>query len=188
MKFASFFGLLIILSTACQSSKSETLVKTYIETRNSHNFEDARAVLAVNYEETIFGDFKEIENLTQLKAHFDWGRIMKSNTQLESIKTEQDKVITVERFSNDMDAVLGRKHRRFIITYWFKNDKILRSNIDTLPGFKALEDYNKALNNALFEFWNKEDSSYHIDSYTGPHNKAGAQALKKILELYKVKA
>ncbi|MEX0363518.1 MAG: hypothetical protein AB3N10_21265 [Allomuricauda sp.] len=125
--------LLIILGTFGYSTETAQLVKEYLLASNDYNFERASQFLDLDYQEVFIDGSVEIENLNQLKDFMAWRKIMNSKSRLLSLESSNDTVTTVEKTQHFMDSILERKPRTFKIKYVVKDDKILKSIIDTLP-------------------------------------------------------
>ena len=172
--------LILVLCITDSSKKAEEVVKEYLFEYNNYRFERASLYLDPNYKEVFIDGSIEIENLEQLKNFMEWRKIMNSKSTIISIKSSNDTVTTVESLYHFMDEVLERKPRTFKIKYLIKDDKILKSIIDTLPGHSDIAYFNHTRFSEFQKFCKKEG----IESGEGI-NAERALKLKKALELYK---
>lgn len=172
--------LILILSIMDHSKKAEEIVKEYLFESNNYRFERASLFLDSSYKEVFIDGSVEVENLAQLKNFMEWRRIMNSKSDVISIRSSNDTVTTVESLYHFMDKILERKPRTFKIKYLIKDDKILKSIIDTLPGHSDIVYFNNTKFGEFQKFCKKEG----IESGMGM-TAAGALKLKKALELYK---
>ncbi len=172
--------LVVVLFIANHSKKSEEIVKEYLFESNKYRFERASSFLDSNYKEEFIDGSIEVENLDQLKDFMEWRKIMNSKSNIISIKSFHDTVITVEKMHHMMDEVLERKPRTFKIKYLIKDDKILKSIIDTLPGHSDILYFNSTKFGEFQKFCAKEGIESAMDM-----NAEGALKLKKALKLYK---
>ena len=176
-----YFSLLFVLffSLFSYSQDNAELVKLYIEARNDHNFENISAVLDINYQEHFIDGTVEIDSLIHLKKHLEWGEIMDSQCTLHNLEAIENKVVTTESFSNYMDLALGKEPRMFKMTYLIKDNRILNSIIDTLPGYsKIMKD--AAYKNSLF----KEHCEKHDLPFSHEMDVEGAKKLRVVLSHY----
>ena len=172
--------LIVILFTTNHSKTSEEIVKEYLFESNNYRFERASLFLDSNYKEVFIDGSVEIGNLNQLKDFMAWRKIMNSKSTILSINNSNDTVITVERTHHIMDEILDRKSRTFKIKYLVKNDKILKSIIDTLPGYSEIMKFNNAKFNEFLKFCDEKG----LESKMGL-TADGALKLRRALELYK---
>jgi hypothetical protein len=138
--------LIILFITSC-SVDNEDIVREHLKECNNYNYINASYLLGTGYEETFIDGSIEIKDLIQFKEFIEWGEVMKSKTNIISIESIGDTVKTTVETSNLMDEILERKPRNFKIAYILNEKKILKSIIDTIPGYaQTLEFNNKKLN------------------------------------------
>ena len=88
-------------------------------------------------------------------------------------------MVTTESFSNYMDLALGKEPRMFKMTYLIKDNRILNSIIDTLPGYsKIMKD--ASYKNSLF----KEHCEKHDLPFSHEMDVEGAKKLRVVLSHY----
>lgn len=133
MKYISLV-ILTLIFISCQQQDNKSVVKSYLEARNTYDLDAITELLTEDYQEKFIDGSIEIESLKDLKNQIAWGEMMDSKVKLKSIKENGENVITVEEFFNFQDEVLRRYPRSFEITYTLDNGKIQSSIIDTIAG------------------------------------------------------
>ncbi|WP_420399777.1 hypothetical protein [Flagellimonas sp.] len=172
--------LFLVLGISSYSTETEQLVRNYLQASNNYNFEGAFQFLDSDYQEVFIDESVEIENLNQLKDFMAWRKIMNSKSNLLSLKSSKDTVTTVEQTYHFMDSILERKPRTFKIKYVVKDDKILKSILDTMPGHSETARFNYAKFAKFQEFCNSEEIKLDMGMTA-----SGALQLKRALEQYK---
>jgi len=179
---AYIISLITILFFINDSDKTENIVKQYITESNNYNLERAIPLLDPSYSEVFIDGSIEIEDIENLKDFLEWRKIMNSKSTILSIESSNDTVTTTEKTYHFMDEVLERKPRTFKIKYVVKNDKILKSIIDTMPGYSSIIESNNKKFNDFQEFCKKEelDISFKLTA-------KNALKQRKALSLYRNK-
>ena len=171
--------VILLFTTSCSTNK-KVIIKDYLSQCNNYDFENASSLLDVSYQELFINGDVEIKDLTQLKDFFEWRQLMESKTKILSITSNKDTVITTEETYNLMDQILKRKPRTFKISYILNKDKILKSLIDTIPGYAE----TAAFNTYKFNEFKKYCIDNRLEFGTGM-TRNGALILKKTLITYK---
>ena len=129
-----FGGYFILRQTEDNESRALQLVEAY------QNYDCSKALeqLHPNWKEVFIDDSEiEIEGIHKLEDIFDWNEIMQAELTVLSSHVNGDTVVVHERHTNLYDSILGRESRLWEMTYVFKDEKIIQSIIDTLPGHRA---------------------------------------------------
>lgn len=142
-KLILLLPLVLITLITCSSKKNEEMVRNYVVACNYYNYKKASSFLDSGYKEVFINGDIEIEDLDQLIEFIEWRKVMESKSNILSIETSKDTVITIEEISNFMDKILERKPRTFKIKYILKEEKILKSIIDTIVGYAQTLEFNK---------------------------------------------
>jgi hypothetical protein len=133
--------IIILFNTSC-SVDNEDIVKEYLKESNNYHYENASFLLDLGYNEIFIDGSVEIKDLAQLEEFIEWREVMEAKTNILSIESFADTVITTEETSNLMDEILERKPRSFKIAYILNEKKILKSIIDTIPGYAKTSEFN----------------------------------------------
>lgn len=149
--------LLGILFISTGSKRTEHIVEKYLIECNNYRVDNAALFLDTNYTEVFINGDLEIENLKQFKDFMAWRKIMNSKASLLSIKSANDTITTIESNFHIMDKILDKKPRTFKIHYIIKNKKILKSIIDTLPGYTETWRFNNKKYTEFRKYCKKED-------------------------------
>jgi hypothetical protein len=170
---------IILLITSC-SNDNEDIVRDYLKECNDFNYEKASSFLDPSYTEVFIDGYIEIKDLNQLKEFIEWREVLESKTDILSIESSGDTIITTEETSHLMDKILERKPRTFKITYILKEEKILKSIIDTLSGFTEVSNFNDEKFSLFENYCSQQELSFPLGM-----NRDKAILLKKSLIMYK---
>ena len=184
MKKTVLKSLILIVSitfASCSAIKvNEDIVKSFIDARNNYDVAKVNTFIDKNYQETFIDGSIEIENPAQLKNIILWGKELNSHIKVIDIKSDGNKVVTIEENTNYLDVALKRKARKFKIVYHFFNKKIQKQKIDTLAGYSQISRFNSDRFMEFVKYCEQNNLNYNY-----PFNQENGKQLRKVLERYK---
>ncbi|MEM6684876.1 MAG: hypothetical protein AAF617_03685 [Bacteroidota bacterium] len=170
-----------LLATSCANENdSVTLVKSFLEARNSYDAETLRELTVESYQELFKNDLIEIKSQEEFLTHLEWAKELSSKTTIkEVISSNAANVVVIEESKNYIDEALKRQPRNFQTTYYLKDGKIVKQSFDNAPD----EKFDIRANDVLYGNFERFCKVHKIPLSWEPTKEDGA-ILRKALEKY----